>query len=53
MPKFPVLRSKYLIKALLKVGYYIERQTGSHVIMYKNDISLPITIPSHNKDLKI
>lgn len=21
--------------------------------MYKNDISLPITIPNHNKDLKI
>ena len=53
MPKLPRITSKKLIKSLLKNGYYIDHQTGSHIIFYKNDYNNPIVIPNHNKDLKL
>ena len=53
MPKIPIITSKKLIKALLKNGYYIDHQTWSHIIFYKNDFNNPIVIPDHNKDLKL
>lgn len=53
MPKIPRITSKKLIKSLLKNGYYIDHQTGSHVIFYKNDLNNTIVVPNHNKDLKI
>jgi predicted RNA binding protein YcfA (HicA-like mRNA interferase family) len=53
MPKIPRITSKKLIKSLLKNGYYIDHQTWSHIIFYKNDFNNVIVVPNHNKDLKI
>lgn len=53
MSKTPIITSKKLIKSLLKNGYYIDHQTGSHIVLYKNDFKSPIVIPNHNKDLKM
>jgi predicted RNA binding protein YcfA (HicA-like mRNA interferase family) len=49
MPKLPILSGKQLIKALLKHGYSITRQKGSHVRLYpqNNNLQRPITIPLH------
>lgn len=53
MPKLPRLKPKQLIKALKQAGYVVDRVSGSHYILYKNNSYPPITVPYHNKDLKI
>ena len=52
MPKLPRLKSKRLIKALKKAGFFVDHISGSHYILYKDNHSLPISVPFHNKDLK-
>lgn len=51
MPKFPVLSSKDIIRILKKIGYEEARSSGSH-IHFKRGNNL-VTVPYHNKDLKI
>ncbi|MCX6006335.1 MAG: type II toxin-antitoxin system HicA family toxin [Chloroflexi bacterium] len=52
MPKqLPVLKAKQVIDALLRSGFSISRQTGSHVILYKQGFNRPITVPIHRSDL--
>lgn len=51
MTRLPAMRPKEVIAILLKVGYVVDHQTGSHAILYK-DGRLPIAVPNHNKDLK-
>jgi len=35
------------------MGFFVDHQTGSHVIMYKDDHSPPVSVPYHNRDLKL
>ena len=46
--KQPILNAKQLIKALIKIGFIFERQSGSHAI-YIKDNSIRVTIPIHGK----
>lgn len=47
MPKLPVLKDKQLVKALLKMGFFIHRQKGtSHLIMAHSD-GRRTTVPIH------
>ena len=47
------ITSKKLLKFLEKRGFYINRQSGSHMIIHHHsDATKRITIPLHNKDLK-
>ena len=49
----PAITSKKLLKFLQKRGFYISRQSGSHMILHqKNDETKRVTLPIHNKDLK-
>lgn len=50
--ELPLLKPAELIKALEKAGFYIVRQSGSHVIMYKHGLPRPISIPKHSGELK-
>lgn len=52
--RLPVVSGKEVIKVLLKNGFSIKRQKGSHVHLVKRDVnpSLHVTVPVHgNKDL--
>ena len=50
MSKLPVLKAKRIIKLLLKLGFYIHHQTGSHVqLRHLGKTNLRITIPRHDK----
>lgn len=52
MPKLPVTTPRKLLKALLKVGFYIHHQSGSHVnLRHKDKTNLHTVIPIHSKDL--
>ncbi|RJQ32085.1 MAG: type II toxin-antitoxin system HicA family toxin [Actinobacteria bacterium] len=50
--KTPSLRPKQVIKVLEKSGFYVKRQTGSHVIMVNEELKKAIPVPYHSKDLK-
>ena len=53
MPKLPRVKSKKVIKALKKYGLKLDHTTGSHYIFYRDDNSPPVSVPFHNKDLKL
>lgn len=46
MSKLPVISGKELIKALLKQGYYIRGQEGSHVHL-RHPTKPAVTVPNH------
>jgi len=46
MPKLPVLEGKRLIDALLRAGFEVTRQKGSHVRL-KHPDGRVITVPIH------
>lgn len=48
----PSLTSKKLLQFLKKKGFYITRQSGSHMILHSEDNTKRVTLPMHNKDLK-
>lgn len=51
MPKIPSQKPKALIKKFEKIGYQIDRQKGSHVILYNQATKRRIVIPMHVGDL--
>ena len=51
MLKLPVLKPKQVIKRFKKLGFIQDRQTGSHVIMYREKDKRRAVIPLHVKDL--
>ena len=40
-----------LVKALPRIGYYVDHQKGSHIFMYNLEESVSVTNPNH-KELK-
>lgn len=49
----PSITPKKLLKFLKKKGFYVNRQSGSHIILHhETDITKRVTVPLHNKDLK-
>ena len=48
----PVLKDKEVIQILLKAGFYIHHQSGSHVqLKHQTKMHLRVTVPYHNKDI--
>ena len=49
----PSITPKKLLQFLKERGFYITRQSGSHMILHhKTDKTKRVTLPIHNKDLK-
>ncbi|HAW58632.1 MAG TPA: hypothetical protein DCX03_06415 [Bacteroidales bacterium] len=52
MPKLPTYKGQEVLQLLLKNGFYIHHQRGSHArLFHKQRSELRVTIPIHNKDL--
>ena len=50
MSKLPVLSGKELCKVLSKIGYSIDHQTGSHIILrHRNPPHRRLTVPDHRE----
>jgi len=47
LSKLPLLSWREVVKALGKVGFQVERQRGSHLILVKNERIVPI--PKHDQ----
>ena len=53
MPKLPIISGKDLIKCFAKIGYEIDHQTGSHIILrHKMPPHKRLTIPNHKEIAK-
>ena len=48
MKKLPVASGAKVIKALMKMGYYIRDQEGSHIHL-RHPFKKPLTIPNHRE----
>ncbi len=46
MAKLPVVSGKKVIKTLLKKGYYVRDQKGSHIHL-RHPFKQPVTVPNH------
>ena len=52
MSNFPSVKAKDFIKVIKKLGFYLDRQKGSHAI-YKDNHGNRVVIPLHSgKDIK-
>ena len=51
MPKLPVSMSgAQLVKVLIRIGYKIDHQTGSHIILRNNNPPFRrLTVPNHKE----
>lgn len=47
MSILPVISGKQCVKALEKVGFYVKRQSGSHIILRNDNPFCQITVPNH------
>ena len=53
MPKLPVISGIKVVKALAKIGYEADHQTGSHMILrHKEEPHRRITVPNHDEIAK-
>ena len=46
MSKLPQVSGKNCLKALNKVGFFVKRQKGSHIIVCRNDPFAEVVIPN-------
>jgi predicted RNA binding protein YcfA (HicA-like mRNA interferase family) len=52
MPKLPRINGREVLRVLLKAGFYIHHQSGSHARLFHSQRpELRVTIPIHKKDL--
>jgi len=53
MPKLPLISGIEAVKALAKIGYEIDHQTGSHMILrHKEGPHRRLTVPNHKEVAK-
>ena len=51
--RLPSLRSKEVIRALERAGFFVTRTSGSHCrLVHRTDPTRKVTVPMHNEDLK-
>ena len=54
MPKLPRITSRKVLAALLRAGFYVHHQTGSHVnLRHKIKAVINVVIPRRNRDLAL
>jgi predicted RNA binding protein YcfA (HicA-like mRNA interferase family) len=50
-PKLPVVTAAAIIRAFLRHGFFIDRQTGSHVFLRRSYSGGYVCVPRHSGDL--
>ena len=51
--KLPIIKARKLVKVAKKLGFELDRQSGSHAIYYRKSDRRRIVVPIHaGKDLK-
>ena len=47
MTKLPNISGTECVDVLLKAGFYVKRQRGSHIVLRKNDLFSQLVVPDH------
>ena len=47
MSKLPVVSKRECVKALFQVGFYLKRQSGSHMVFRRNKPFAQVIVPDH------
>ncbi|MFT5370207.1 MAG: putative RNA binding protein YcfA (HicA-like mRNA interferase family) [Candidatus Latescibacterota bacterium] len=47
MNKLPAVSGRACVQALLKVGFVVKRQKGSHIILRRDDPFSQVVVPDH------
>ena len=47
MSKLPQISGKECLKTLGKVGFYVKRQKGSHIILCRDEPFAEVVVPNH------
>jgi predicted RNA binding protein YcfA (HicA-like mRNA interferase family) len=51
MPRLPAVTPRQLVEALEKVGFEVDHQSGSHVVLRRVSDGARVVVPWHNHDL--
>jgi predicted RNA binding protein YcfA (HicA-like mRNA interferase family) len=51
MSRLPTVKPDQIIRVLGRVGFEIDHQTGSHVILRRASDGIRLVVPQHNRDL--
>lgn len=49
MNKLPKISGQECVKALAKVGFYLKRQEGSHLILRRDNPYAQVVVPNHKE----
>jgi predicted RNA binding protein YcfA (HicA-like mRNA interferase family) len=49
MSKLPLISGRKCVKALEKAGFYVRRQTGSHIILRRDGPFAQVVVPDHKE----
>ena len=49
MSKLPVVSGRELLRALEKLGFSLDRQKGSHLILYRAEPPTTLSVPDHRQ----
>ncbi|MHB9027117.1 MAG: type II toxin-antitoxin system HicA family toxin [Armatimonadota bacterium] len=49
MPPLPILSGRQVVNAFTVLGWRVVRQSGSHIIMTKEDTIVTLSIPNHHE----
>jgi predicted RNA binding protein YcfA (HicA-like mRNA interferase family) len=51
VPRLPTVRPRQVIQALQRVGFEIDHQTGSHIVLWRSTDGCRVVVPWHDRDL--
>ena len=51
MPRLPTVSPRQVVGVLQRAGFEIDRQTGSHVVLYRAGDNARVVVPWHDRDL--
>ena len=51
MPRLPTVKPRQVIQALQRIGFEIDHQTGSHVVLWRSSDGCRVVVPQHGRDL--
>ena len=49
MSKLPVISGQKLVRALEKVGFRLDRQKGSHMMLFRSEPPTALSVPDHRE----
>lgn len=49
MSRLPVVSGQDCVRALERAGFYLKRQTGSHLILRRDDPFAQVVVPNHKE----